>query len=77
MFDIFPNLFGRPRRNLTMEEFALLIAQANEKEHHEARNFINEFKGSHELLLKEQNNMINGLAIECTNCQRCLTKFFW
>ena len=64
MFEIFPNWFGRSRKNLTMEEFALLIAQANEKEHHEARTFINEVKGSHELLLKEQNNMINGLENE-------------
>ena len=74
MFDIFPNWFGRPQRNLTMEEFALLIAQANEKEHHEARNFINEFKGSHELLLKEQNNMINGLAIEVHQLSTVLNK---
>ena len=74
MFDIFPNWFGRSRKNLTMEEFALLIAQANKKEHHEARTFINEFKGSHELLLKEQNNMINGLANEMHHLSTLLNK---
>ncbi|PWA50626.1 hypothetical protein CTI12_AA456380 [Artemisia annua] len=74
MFDIFPNWFGRPRRNLTIEEFALTIAQENEKEHHEARNFINEFKASHELLLKEQNNMINGLAIEVHQLSKVLNR---
>ncbi|PWA65014.1 zinc finger, RING/FYVE/PHD-type [Artemisia annua] len=57
-----------------MEEFALVIAQANEKEHHEAKNFINEFKASHELLLKEQNNMINGLAIEVHQLLTTLNK---
>ena len=74
MFDIFSNWFGRSQRNLTMEEFALLIAQANEKEHQDARTLINEFKGSHELLLKEQNNMINGLAIEVHQLSNILNK---
>ncbi|PWA71659.1 hypothetical protein CTI12_AA276280 [Artemisia annua] len=74
MFDIFLNWFGRPRRSLTMEEFALMIAHANEREHHEARNFINEFKASHELLLKEQNNMINGLAIEVHQLSKVLNR---
>ncbi|PWA98695.1 hypothetical protein CTI12_AA012230 [Artemisia annua] len=74
MFDIFPNWFGKPRRNLTMEEFALIIAQASEKEHQEAKNFINEFKASLELLLKEQNNMINGLTIEVHQLTTVLNK---
>ena len=47
-----------------MDECSQLIARASEKEHYDIESFIKEFRTSHELLLKEQNNMINDLAIE-------------
>ena len=74
MFDIFPNWFGKTRRNVTNEEFGRLVARTSEKEHDDMENFIKEFRTTNELLLKEQNNLINGLAIKLHQLSKILNK---
>ncbi|GJZ28475.1 hypothetical protein Tco_0573122 [Tanacetum coccineum] len=67
-----PRQFYYPERKLTMEEMLNEFINECKREHEEMRIFINEFRTTNELLLKEQNNLLNELEIEVCDLGRVM-----
>ncbi|GKC22703.1 hypothetical protein Tco_1024853 [Tanacetum coccineum] len=59
-----PYHFTYPERELTMEEILHKFIDEGKREHEEMRAFINDFKTTNEILLKERDNSLIELRFE-------------
>ncbi|GJV87233.1 hypothetical protein Tco_1531171 [Tanacetum coccineum] len=71
-FRLRPYHFTYPERELTMKEILHKFIDEGKHEHEEMRTFINDFKKTNEILLKEQDNSLIELKFEVQKLLRII-----
>ncbi|GJT63706.1 reverse transcriptase domain-containing protein [Tanacetum coccineum] len=69
VFRMPPYLFNYPTRSLSLEEILAKFIDEGKREHEEIEIFINEFRTTNELLLKERSNLLSELKIEFNDAE--------
>ncbi|GKB58402.1 putative nucleotidyltransferase, ribonuclease H, partial [Tanacetum coccineum] len=74
VFGVPPYPFNYPTRRLTIEEILDKFIDEGKREHEEMEIFIEEFRTTNELLLKERSNLLSELTIEVNELSKVMSK---